>query len=123
MRGHHHVRVPFGTLMGFFQFVAELPMEIEIGAQHGLLVAIREYQTIGHVLAAKVHVRHEPGQFRILSECQFANGFVVCCAGRNGFSNVDQVFGRHDDERRFAGAFASVNPTMVCPIVSFPFGV
>ena len=88
----------FGTLMGFFNFVAKLPVEIELRAQHVFFSPVRIDQPERHVLAAQVHVRHEPDQFRILSECQFAFGFPVRFAGGNGLSRIHEMLRRHHDE-------------------------
>src|SRR5262249_30139453 len=76
-------------------------IKIEFGAKYCVLAAIGVNESKRHVLAAQMHVRHEPNEFGILREREFAFCLPIRVACRNRFARVNEGIRRHDDESSF----------------------
>src|SRR6516164_7571700 len=79
------------------QFIAKLPVEIELCAEDGFLAAVRSDEAVSHILASKVHVRHHPHELSVLTEFQFSTCFPVGCSRRNTLPGICERLRRECD--------------------------
>src|SRR5687768_17316391 len=89
---------PFRHMNRLFQLIAELPVEVESRREDCFLPSVRVNQLERHVLAAQVHVRHEPGEIDVLFEFQLPARLEVRGACRNRPSRIAEMVRRHDYE-------------------------
>src|SRR5262249_25701459 len=73
-------------------------------AEDSLLSAVRSDESIRHVFATKVHVRHHPHELSILTEFKFTASLKVRCSCRNALLRIYEGFWSKCDvsmQRRF----------------------